>query len=152
MNKIICYLTDEFYEKYSNAYLEMEKKKDRPYHHLILSYKENQVVIPFRHHISHKYCYPTSPIIDGKCQGLDFSKALIIDKQYISDKEATVDSKEYNIIKQNLYAIQIDFEKYVNLYKKNFNLICVNFHVCSISIMSSNYEKLKNLLFCLYLF
>lgn len=149
MNKIICYLTDEFYEKYSNTYLEMEKKKDRPYHHLILSYKENQVVIPFRHHISHKYCYPTSSIIDGKCQGLDFSKALIIDKQYISNKEATVDSTEFNIIKQNLYRIQVDFEKYVNLYKKNFkkiqkgNKIASILNMCKFSCLQYFHNELE---------
>ena len=123
MKAKVIFLTEEFYANHLHLYKEMEKKNDRPYLHLLIEYKGKKTVIPFRHHISHKYCYPTCPIIDGKCQGLDFSKALIIDKQYINDKEATVDSKEYNIIKQNLYAIQIDFEKYVNLYKKNFKKI-----------------------------
>lgn len=123
MDGNICYLTNEFYEKYSNTYLEMEKKIDRPYLHLVLSYKNNKVVIPFRHHISHKYCYPTSPIIKGQCQGLDFSKALIVKEIYISSRLATIDSIEYNLVKQNLYTIEKEFKKYVHLYIKNYNKI-----------------------------
>ena len=121
MNGTIGYLTDDFYETYSSQYLEMEKKPDRPYLHLVLSYKNKKVVIPFRSYIRHNYAFPTSDMDNsGTFNGLDFSKALIVEEKYLSTKPATINGKEHNIVKQNLYAIEIAFKKYVDLYKKNY--------------------------------
>lgn len=124
MKAKIIFLTNEFFDNYMNIYKEMENKPERPYLHLLIEYQEKKVVIPFRHHISHKYCYPTSPVIKGQCQGLDYSKALIIDEKYIdSNKNPIVSKEEFSIIKSNIKTIHFNFEKYVNKYIKAFSKI-----------------------------
>lgn len=124
MKAKIIFLTDEFFNNYMNIYKEMENKPERPYLHLLIEYQEKKVVIPFRHHISHKYCYPTSPVINGQCQGLDFSKALIIDEKYIDYfANPTISKEEFGIIKSHIKTIHFNFEKYVIKYIKAYNKI-----------------------------
>ena len=124
MKAKVIFLTEEFYANHLHLYKEMEKKNDRPYLHLLIEYKGKKTVIPFRHHISHKYCYPTSPVIKGQCQGLDYSKALIIDEKYIDNtRNPLVSKEEFSIIKSNIKTIHFNFEKYVNKYIKAFNKI-----------------------------
>ena len=73
-------LTKKFYEKYSNC-KEILKKENRPYTICIIEINKLTFAIPIRHNINHKYSIKTF-----NNQGLDFTKAVIIDKAFISEK------------------------------------------------------------------
>ncbi len=109
----IVYLSQSFYDKYGHC-SEILKKTNRPYLCLTIKLDFKTYAIPLRHHISHPYCFITY----GSC-GLDYSKAIpVIDEDFILDKPAVIDSKEWNIIKANETKIIRTFKKYLRKYSK----------------------------------
>lgn len=97
-------------------------KDYRPYAMVIVKIKNNQFAIPFRHNINrheHSYFYPTieAPDKDGILRqgGLDYTKAIIIKSEDIW-KHATIDTKEFNLIKSKDKVIAHQFELFINEY------------------------------------
>ena len=90
------------------------QKHPRPYCALEIEIDGILYAIPLRHHIAHKYAFFTC----GK-SGLDFTKAVVIEPdKHISDTVPWIDTKEWNLIKQNGDKIFYQFRKFIKLYKK----------------------------------
>lgn len=106
-------LTEQFYNDYAGC-SEILMKPGRPYVCMAAYIDGKLFAVPIRHHISHKYCFRTV----GE-SGLDYTKAVVIEKQdYIARKQATISREEYNIIKGKEKLIENGIRKYVSLYKK----------------------------------
>ena len=107
------FLSDEFYDDFAKCE-EILQKRNRPYACLEIQVYGKTFAIPFRHHISHKYCFPTY-----KDYGLDYTKAVLILKpSYIATGTPQINQKEYNILKGKEAQIAREFSKYVKLYQK----------------------------------
>lgn len=106
-------LSKSFYSQYG-CHKEILKKEPRPYMCLTISIDSVEYAIPFRHHFSHPYGFHT-----GEECGLDFSKAVpILNASFIDSGSPRIDSAEWNIVKRNENRINMQFKKYLKLYKK----------------------------------
>lgn len=109
------FLTDKFFEKYSQCH-EIEMKKERPYAiTCIIKYQNIIFAIPIRHNIKHPFKITT---IENR--GLDLSKTIVIlDKTYINNTiTAYISSDEYMILLKKQSHIKKELHKYIKLYKK----------------------------------
>ena len=109
------FLTDKFFEKYSQCH-EIEMKKERPYAiTCIIKYQNITFAIPIRHNIKHPFKITT---IENRC--LDLSKTIVIlDKTYINNTiTAYISSDEYMILLKKESHIKKELQKYIKLYKK----------------------------------
>jgi protein AbiQ len=88
-------LTLDFYN--NNDHLkEIEKKVDRPYSVFVVDINNLTFAIPLRSSIRHDYFFPSSNITNAKKRenisngmgnaGLDFSKAVIVEKRMIYEQ------------------------------------------------------------------
>ena len=115
------FLTDKFFEKYSQCH-EIEMKKERPYAiTCIIKYQNITFAIPIRHNIKHPFKITT---IENR--GLDLSKTIVIlDKTYIN-----------NTIKE--------LHKYIKLYKKAIKNIEIprNKNLCEKSTLQYFHKEL----------
>lgn len=118
-------LSADFYIDYNTAaYPEIENKPERPYLVLVIHIDGNTFALPFRSNIRHDYCYKfvNSDRETDSVTGIDFTKAVIINKlNYIGDA-ATIDNKEYRELRHRFYFIVEKFKKYLKgyiSYKKN---------------------------------
>lgn len=109
-------LSQFFYQVHQND-KEILTKDSRPYVCLGIRIDGIPFAIPIRHHIHHKYMFPT--IGDA---GLDYTKAVVISgNQDIGKTNVQIDQSEWNIIKVNEDKIEREFSKYLKLYRKAMN-------------------------------
>ena len=109
----IIYLSPDFYADFAHCN-ELLQKQNRPYACLAIKIDGKVFAIPIRHHITHKYAFKTV----GDC-GLDYTKAVLILKAaYISRTPATINQKEYDMIKSKEAMIANGLKRYIALYKK----------------------------------
>jgi protein AbiQ len=109
----IIFLSPEFYADFAHC-KEILQKQNRPYACLAIKIDGKVFAIPIRHRITHKYAFKTV----GDC-GLDYTKAVIISKaSYISRTPATINQKEYDLIKGTEAMIANGMRRYIALYKK----------------------------------
>lgn len=112
-------LAVQFYSVYSaDKYPEIENKPDRPYMVLIVKIEDNTFALPFRTNIRHNYCYKfvNSGRDTKSVTGIDFTKAVIVNKsEYIGDT-ATIDNKEYVELSNKYFFIIKKFTTYLNGY------------------------------------
>ena len=109
------FLTDKFFEKYSQCH-EIEMKKERPYAiTCIIKYQNITFAIPIRHNIKHPFKITT---IENR--GLYLSKTIVIlDKTYINNTiTAYISSDEYMVLLKKQSHIKKELHKYIKLYKK----------------------------------
>ena len=105
-------LSNDFYSDYATC-SELMQKHGRPYLFLSVLIDGRQYAIPLRHSINHPYCFLTLPPA-----GLDFSKAVVIEKSsYVSSDAPRIDSSEWSIIINNESSIMHEFRKYLRKYR-----------------------------------
>ena len=139
------FLSDSFYEDYKDC-REILLKDNRPYTQVVLEVSNILFAIPLRTHIPHINAYFTDKI--KKC-GLDFSKAVIIQKdEYINrENKAKVNKEEYKFLLGKDFEVKMGMLRYINEYKKakaNLN-IPRNKTLCEYSTLQY-YEKYINLI------
>lgn len=113
------YLSAEFYDKYNAVeYPEIEHKPQRPYIVLLIKIDNSIFALPLRTNIKHNCCYkfkytsrPTNSIT-----GIDFSKAVVINKPEYIGKNADIDNKEYVELNDRISFIISKFKTYLNGY------------------------------------
>lgn len=106
-------LTKDFYETYFNC-PEILKKENRPYVICLIEVDDLTFAIPIRHNITHKYSIKTF-----NNQGLDFTKAVIINKKtYISEKNVYIENEEFQILFQKKNLIKPKLIQFIKIYKK----------------------------------
>ena len=132
MSKIyeLNYLSDEFYLKYNQStYPEIEHKKTRPYMVLLIKIDDNTFAIPFRTNVKHKYCYKFkhSGRESSAVTGLDFTKAVIVNKAKYIGHPATIDNKEFVELNNKYYFIISRFRNYLAGYSDYVNGKCNEF-------------------------
>lgn len=106
------YLSDDFYNRHA-THTEIMQKRGRPYACLAVQIQGVTFAIPMRHHITHSYCYRTI----GDC-GLDYTKAVVVEKEDIGQGTPQIAQAEFNIIKKHETVIINGMRKYVALYIK----------------------------------
>lgn len=114
-------LADAFYKAYPQSkYPEMEKKQNRPFLVLLLRIEGNTFAIPFRTNIRHRYCYKfrNSGRATNSTTGLDYTKAVIVNRSDYIGPLANVDHNEFLELDKHYYWIYSQFSKYVEGYKK----------------------------------
>lgn len=120
----ICLLTDCFFEDYPHdLYKELEYKKDRPYLVLLIKIDGLTFALPFRTNISHNYCFAfkkTGKKSNNKT-GIDFTKAIILNKEEYIGKEAFIDLLEFKEVKTNENLIINRFISFLSKYKEIMN-------------------------------
>lgn len=100
--------------------------KTRGYGVVVINLNSLKFAIPLRTNIKHDAAYitkklPASPCPLGrvKGKGLDFSKAVLIQKDsYISSSAFKIPSDEHNKLLNKEHFITKKFEKYVDRYRK----------------------------------
>jgi protein AbiQ len=120
----IVKLTDLFYQENRHLIEALDKKgsdwdrytgiatKERGYGMALLPISNLEFGIPLRKNISHKFCFITK-----ECRGLDYSKAVLIQKpDYISPDPFIIPQDEFLTIEGREKHIIESFEKYVELY------------------------------------
>lgn len=123
----IIKLSESFYAQMKNC-IEILHKSARPYLCVTIVVDNIEYAIPFRHHISHAYCFHT--IGDA---GIDYSKAIpILNESFISEEKATVELKEWRIIQANEKEVYDGFSRYLAKYRhdarnKGHNSIIVRY-------------------------
>jgi hypothetical protein len=112
-------LSSQFYSVYSaEIYPEIENKPDRPYMVLIVKIDGNTFALPFRTNIRHSYCYKfaNSGRDTKSVTGIDFTKAVVVNKCEYIGKAATIDNKEYVELSNKYFFIIKKFTTYLNGY------------------------------------
>ena len=136
------FLTDDFFEKYSNC-PKPERKNNRPYAHTCIIEMHNQkFAIPIRHHITHKYVIFTDK---DTTKGLDLSKTVIVDDKYIDySKIAYISSNEYNILINKKHYVKEKLRSYIKMYKKALknNNTPRNKYLCEKSTLQYSHKEL----------
>ena len=115
-------LSTDFYTDYDAvSYPEIENKPNRPYMVLIITIGKNTFALPFRTNIRHDYCYKfaKSGIVTDSDTGIDFTKAVIVNKaNYIGDP-ATIDNDEFVELSNKYHFIINKFETFLKGYVKH---------------------------------
>ena len=118
-NYELHYLSAEFYEKYNSAdYPEIEHKAQRPYIVLLIKIENNTFALPLRTNIKHNNCYKFqySTRATDSVTGIDFSKAVVVNKvEYIAEP-AEIDNKEYVELSDRISFIISKFRTYIRGY------------------------------------
>ena len=112
-------LSNDFYLDHPyNLFPEIEQKKDRPYIVLLIKIENYNFALPLRTNIKHNYCYKFSKT--GRetlsATGVDFTKAVVIDKLNYIGEETSIDDKEYLELSKKYYFIIGKFKKYLDGY------------------------------------
>lgn len=118
-NYSINYLSSDFYKDYDNIrYPEIERKDNRPYMVVLVKIGNNTFAIPFRTNVRHNNCYrfknstrPTETVT-----GLDFTKAVVVEKNNYIGNAARINDKEYIELDGKYHFIIEKFKKYVDGY------------------------------------
>lgn len=115
------YLSAEFYNKYnSHDFPEIERKVTRPYIVVLVKIDDNTFALPLRTNIKHNNCYkfrrssrPTNSVT-----GIDFSKAVIVNKTEYIGRLADIDNKEFVELNDKISFVVNRFKTYLNGYRK----------------------------------
>lgn len=115
----INFLTESFFYDHSRTkYPEIERKRNRPYMFIALRIEGNYFAIPFRTNINHKYSYRFGAT--GRktvfSTGVDFTKAVIVDKESYIGEKVKIDKAEYNELRKKYFHVIAKFKKYVKGY------------------------------------
>ena len=114
----LVYLSSAFYQDFSAPqYSEIEQKQNRPYVQVCVTINGVVWAIPLRSNINHEHVLWTDQT--NKC-GLDFSKAVVIEKQEYLDGTNTpwIRENEFQELKGKEFVISTKMEKYIDKYKK----------------------------------
>ena len=117
-------LSSKFFTDFPNTnYPELEFKKNRPYVILVCKINEITFGLPFRTNVKHSLCYKFKKTTrnTNSSTGIDFTKAVVLNKSEYIGIATTIDSKEYIELDKNIIYIISKFTHYVNsyvLYKK----------------------------------
>ena len=117
----ICILSDKFYRDYPiEKYPELEQKSGRPFLIMLVMILDKLFAIPFRTNIKHKYAYifKESNRMTYNKTGLDYTKAVLIEKLSYLGRTAIVDNKEFQELNKHFYEIQLGFKRYLLKYYK----------------------------------
>ena len=112
------FLTPKFYSDYPQIlYPQIERKDDRPYAHVTIEMYSQLFCLPLRSNIDHPHAFFTNR--KEKC-GVDYSKAVVIDKEeYIDKRRKTfLRQDEYKKLQGKDHTIKRQFMEYIELYKK----------------------------------
>ena len=113
------YLSTEFYNKYNALeYPEIEHKIQRPYIVLLIKVDGNTFALPLRTNIKHSSCYKFqySSRATDSITGIDFSKAVVINKANYIGEAADIDNKEYVELNDRIAFIISKFRTYIKGY------------------------------------
>ena len=112
-------LSDAFYQKYSKSIFSeiMDKGDNRPYLVLLINIKDKTFGIPFRSNVTHKFAFKIKND-RGLKEGLDFSKAVVLDPEDIG-KNAHLKSGNLKEVRKHIDLIIQKFKKYLD----NFEII-----------------------------
>ena len=116
LNKELRFLNDRFYKE-TKEFSEILHKPQRPYAIALFEIDHLQFAIPFRTNISHPYAYKFKNFTSKKNSGLDFSKAVIIEKDKLGN-QAFIDNQEYLEFSKRRAIIAKRFFKFLENYKK----------------------------------
>lgn len=120
-------LSAQFFADYPhNQYPEIAMKVGRPYSCLLIEYFDDLLIcIPFRSHVRHPHAYHfrTSARAKKSQSGLDYTKAILIQKNDYLDTTtpAVVDQDEYKEAMVNLPRIVQEVFDYITDYKDDLN-------------------------------
>jgi len=114
LNKELRFLNDRFYEE-TRGFSEIMHKPDRPYAIALFEIDHLQFAIPFRTNITHPYAYKFKNSKSNS--GLDFSKAVIIEKDKLGN-QAFINNQEYLEFSKRRNMIAQRFSKFLENYKK----------------------------------
>ena len=112
-------LSEEFYNDFpAELFPEMEHKENRPYIVLLVKVNGLTFAIPFRTNIRHSFCYKfkNSDRITSSSTGIDFSKAVVINKETYLGDETDINDKEYIELQSKYFFIINKFKNYVQGY------------------------------------
>ena len=114
-------LTDKFYTDYpEEKYPELLQKDPRPYNCLLIqSHYGYFICVPYRTNVRHRYSFRFQKFDRSSTYnpGLDFSKIVIVtNHDYIGNKDAIVNQKQYNKTRERIEHIKNDVQKYVDNY------------------------------------
>lgn len=110
------FLSEQFYSDFANCD-EIEKKVDRPYVKVLVQIDGHTFAIPLRSHIAHRHVLWTDK--ERGC-GLDFSKAVVVDKpEYIDNiRKPYIRPNEFDALRGKEYIVEQRLRKYIADYKK----------------------------------
>ncbi len=109
-------LTNEAYDRIISQIDEVLEKRNRGYGVLPVKIKDVTFAIPFRSNMRHKHGFKTI-FHNGKWNGLDYSKAIIIEDSDLQNGSFKLRSQdEYKKVIKNKDKIKAQFEKYVTDY------------------------------------
>lgn len=114
-------LSEKFYLDYSQLkFPEILHKEDRPYVVFVIKINDNTFVVPFRSNITHKqsYRFRNTNKQTNSNTGLDFSKAVIVNKEEYLGNRTNIDSAEYIELENKIKFIKQKFKVYINNYIK----------------------------------
>lgn len=118
-NFTLSKLSVDFYKFYDPAtYPEIENKAQRPYMVLVVKIDGNTFALPFRTNIHHNNCYKfkKSGRKTTSTTGIDFTKAVILNKPDYIGLPATIDNDEYLELSKKYFFIIGKFKAYLRGY------------------------------------
>lgn len=123
-------LTDQFYADNKGLKEALDGSNDgkvRGYGIVVIDLKGLMFGIPLRSHLNHKFGF-VSERSEGVTKGLDYTKALLIQKEEYVSRAYKIPAAEFIHINDNKEKIQEDFNKFVNRYidahfKKDENIL-----------------------------
>ena len=91
----------------------METKENRPYVVLLVNINDIKFAIPLRTNIRHRKCnkFKTSDRETDSITGIDYSKAVVISKDFYLGKVTDINDKEYLELQQKAFFIIKKFKK-----------------------------------------
>lgn len=111
-------LTDQFYADNKGLQEALDGSNDgkvRGYGIVVIDLNGLMFGIPLRSHLNHKFGF-VSERSEGVKKGLDYTKALLIQKEEYVSRAYKIPAPEFIHINDNKEKIQEDFNKFVNRY------------------------------------
>ena len=108
-------LSREFYEAYpASSFPEIERKANRPYVVLLVEIDQLRFAIPLRTNIRHRQCYRfrKSDRKTDSSTGIDYSKAVVIEKESYLGEKASINDSEYLELSKKAFFIVKQFKRY----------------------------------------
>jgi len=123
-------LTDQFYADNKGLQEALDSSNDgkvRGYGIVVIDLKGLMFGIPLRSHLNHKFGF-VSQRSEGTTKGLDYTKALLIQKEEYVSRSYKIPVDEFTYINDKKEKIQEEFKKFVTRYteahfKKDENIL-----------------------------
>ena len=114
-------LKDSFFYDHGDLkeIMKKEENKVRGYGYISCLIEKHHFAIPLRSSITHPYSFVVSTPSEAKGghQGLDYTKAIIIDPSYLGST-FVIPNNQFGRIYRNQEKIIADFSEYVRIYKE----------------------------------